>query len=138
LHGTQKIFGKIRTTKAMKIYSIDDYDYLAQHGCYPDGYVEGLGMVSSQTVTVKSALPNYPNERALGIDRRTQFISTIKVPVIVPLVPLKSSKDVHQEMRVLMQKMIDENTVMPAFSPDLRAMVFKLKEEIDKKTVKEL
>lgn len=68
----------IKTIKIMKIYSIDDYDYLVQNGCYPDGYVEGLGIVSSQTVTVKSALPNYPNDRALGIDRRTQFISTKK------------------------------------------------------------
>lgn len=120
----------------MKIYSMDDYSYLVQNGCYPDGYVEGLGMVSSQTVTVKSTSPSYPNERALGIDRRTQFIRTIQAPVITPLISPKSSKEVHEEMSVLMKKMIDENIAMPAFSPDLRAMIFRLKKEIEKKRSK--
>jgi hypothetical protein len=80
----------------MKIYSIDDYDYLVRNGCCPDGYVEGLGMISSQTITVKSVSPNYPNENTLGIDRRTQFMSTLQVPVIVPLIPVKSSIKLEQ------------------------------------------
>lgn len=117
----------------MKIYSIDDYDYLVRNGCCPDGYVEGLGIVISQTVTVKSTSPDYPNDRTLGIDRRTQFMSILQVPVIVPLIPVKSSKDLHEEVRAMIQKTIDENTAMPAFSSDLRAMVFRLKKEIEKK-----
>jgi hypothetical protein len=117
----------------IRIYSLDDYTFLVRNGCCPEGYVEGLGMVSSQTVTVKSPSPSYPNERALGIDRRTQFLSSMRTPVVLPLIPPQAKKTTHEELTALMQKMLDENTLMPAFSPDLRVMVFKLKEEIERK-----
>jgi len=120
----------------MKIYSKDDYEFLVRNGCYPDGYVEGLGIVGSQTVSVMSTAPVYPNTKALGIDRRTQFLSTIKVPVVTPLVVPEVKKVTHEELTSVLKKIIDENTLMPSFSPDLRAMVYKLKEEIAKMRAK--
>ena len=120
----------------MKIYSKDDYEFLVRNGCYPDGYVEGLGIVGSQTVSVMSTAPAYPNTKALGIDRRTQFLSTIKVPVVTPLVVPEVKKVTHEELTSVLKKIMDENTLMPSFSPDLRAMVYKLKEEIAKMRAK--
>ena len=122
----------------MQVYSKDDYDYLIRNGCYPDGYVEGLGLVSSDTVSVISTSPSYPNDRALGIDRRTQFMSTIQIPVIKPLIAPQAPKHTHEELKALMTQMINENIVMPAFSNDLRKMVIELKEEISKKRSKNL
>jgi hypothetical protein len=117
----------------MKIYSQDDYEYLTRNGCYPDGYVDGLGIVSSQMVPVRSTSPSYPNERTLGIEKRTQFLSSIQVPVIVPLIPPEAKKATHDEVTALLKTMVAENTTMPAFSPPLRDMVYKLKEKIEEK-----
>jgi hypothetical protein len=124
---------KIKQQEIMKFYSKDEYKYLTRNGCYPDGYVDGLGLVSSRTVTVRSTSPSYPNERTLGIERRTQFISSIQVPVIVPLIPPKAKKATHEEVTALLKTIIEENTTMPAFSPELKVMVYKLKEKIKEK-----
>jgi hypothetical protein len=41
----------------MDIYTQDDYYYLVHNGCYPDGYVEGLGFVSSRMLTIRKKHP---------------------------------------------------------------------------------
>ena len=122
----------------MKTYSKDDYYYLLHNGCYPDGYVEGIGFVSSRTVITKSPVPSYPNHKAYGITRDTTFFQPIQVPVIKPLfVPeSKPSDRLCKEMDELVEKITKENITMPAFTLEAKEMVAKLKEEIKKKKTK--
>ena len=121
----------------MEIYSKDDYAYLVRNGCYPDGYVEGVGIVSSQSIPIMSTAPSYPNERALGIDRRTQFMSSMQVPIVKPLIHTEAKRVTHEVLDELIKEM-KENILMPAFTPNLKAMVLKLKEEIERKRNKNL
>jgi hypothetical protein len=107
-------------------------------GYYPEGYVEGLGFASSHTVSVKSPVPNYPNHKAYGIERGTNFTKHIQIPTIKPLFAPESkpSEKVHKELTELVEKITKENITMPGFTTEAKVMVEKLKEEIKKKKVK--